>query len=140
MAITELEHTADVLYRVSAPTLPLLYTEALRALMQTIYGGCRGGGNETCTCTVSAADQVALMQEFLSEVLFLTEVKGLVFCKAAIVLSHEEERYTLDATLTGEPFDQEVHAGGSEVKGISFYGLSIERVENAYQLDILFDV
>jgi SHS2 domain-containing protein len=139
MTITELEHTADVLFRVSAPTLPLLYAEALRALMQTIYGGCRGSGDQTCACTVSAGDQVALMQEFLSEVLYLSEVKGLVFCRAEISLTQQDDEHTLNAVLIGEPFDQAVHAG-SEVKGISFYGLSIEKVENAYQLDILFDV
>lgn len=139
MTITELEHTADVLYRISAPTLPLLYAEAIRALMQTIYGGCQGSGDQTCECAVSAADQVALMQEFLSEVLFLSEVKGLVFCHAEISLALQEGGHTLNAVLVAEPFDQAVHTG-SEVKGISFYGLSIEKVENAYQLDILFDV
>jgi len=139
MTITELEHTADVLYRVSAPTLPLLYAEATRALMQTIYGGCRGSGDQTCTCTVSAADQVALMQDFLSEVLYLSEVEGLVFCSAEISLTRQNGEHTLNAVLIGEAFDQTIHAG-SEVKGISFYGLSIEKVENAYQLDILFDV
>lgn len=139
MTITELEHTADVLYRISAPTLPLLYAEATRALMQTIYGGCQGSGDLICECTVSAADQAALMQEFLSEVLFLSEVKGLVFCRADINLTRQEGEHTLNAVLVGEPFDPAVHAG-SEVKGISFYGLSIEKVENAYQLDILFDV
>jgi SHS2 domain-containing protein len=139
MTITELEHTADVLYRINAPTLPLLYAEAVRALMQTIYGGCQGGGDHTCECTVSAADQVALMQEFLSEVLYLTEVKGLVFCHTEVSLAQHEDEQTLSAVLTGEPFDQALHAG-SEVKGISFYGLSIEKVKNAYQLDILFDV
>ena len=42
--------------------------------------------------------------------------------------------------LDGEPFDPARHAKGTEVKGISYSGMSMGKDAKGYMLDILFDV
>jgi len=42
--------------------------------------------------------------------------------------------------MDAEPFDRVRHAGGTEVKGISFSGMSVSQDANGYMLEILFDV
>ena len=46
----------------------------------------------------------------------------------------------LHAILDGEPFDQARHDQGTEVKGIWYSGMSIQKDAKGYMVDILFDV
>ncbi|MDD4138162.1 MAG: archease [Methanoregula sp.] len=135
MSFEELPHTADVKIRARAPTLETLFSEAFNALMLVMYGKDRKGGHPR-EIHVTAADNEEMLADFLSEVLFLSEVDGLVFSRADIRIDDGR----LHAVLDGEPFDQARHAGGSEVKGISYSGMSVTRDTNGYMLDIIFDV
>jgi len=135
MSYEELSHTADVKIRACAPTLEVLFEEACSALMQVMYGGDRKGGTQK-TIDLDGKDLESLLCDFLSEVLYVTEVDGLVFCRAGVSLDGTH----LHAVLDGEPFDPERHNKGTEVKGISYSGMSITRDAKGYMLDILFDV
>lgn len=135
MSIEEIPHTADVKIRVHAKTRNELFSEAFFALMQVLYGTDRKGG-EIRTVALSAGDDESLLWEFLSEVLFVSEVSNLVFSTADVVITG----HSLVARLDGEPFDRNRHSGGTEVKGISYYGLAISHDANGYMLDVVFDV
>ncbi|MCX6683779.1 MAG: archease [Methanoregula sp.] len=135
MSFEEISHTADVKIRARAPTLEALFSETFKALMQVMYGATRSGGIVR-EITVESPDNESLLADFLSEVLFVSEVEGLVFADARISMNGSR----LTAELTGEPFDPVRHSGGSEVKGISYSGLSISHDANGYMLDIIFDV
>jgi SHS2 domain-containing protein len=135
MSFEELSHTADIRMRVKAPTLGLLFSDAFTALMQTLYGNDRKGA-ETRELHLAAADTETLLLDFLSEVLFVGEVDGMVFSHVDV----ETDGKTLKAVLHGEPFDRERHAAGTEVKGISYSGMTITHDTNGYMVDILFDV
>lgn len=135
MSFAEVSHTADVKIRATAPTLEILFSEAFSALMQVLFGPDRKGGTKR-EITLDAEDHESLLRDFLSEVLFIAEVDGLVFSGAVIRI----EGYHLVAVLDGEPFDRRRHALGTEVKGISYSGLAITHDANGYMLDIVFDV
>ena len=135
MSFVEVSHTADVKIRATAPTLETLFSEAFAALMQVLYGPDRKGGKKR-EITLDAEDHESLLWDFLSEVLFIAEVDGLVFSGADIRIDGSH----LVAVLDGEPFDRRRHALGTEVKGISYSGLAITHDANGYMLDIVFDV
>jgi SHS2 domain-containing protein len=135
MSFEELSHTADVRIRAHAPSLDAIFSDAFDALMLVMYGDDRKGGILR-EITIKSTDNEALLLDFLSEVLFMSEVDGLVFSHAKIRI----QGCTLHAVLDGEPFDPTRHSGGSEVKGISYSGLSIAHDTNGYMLDIIFDV
>jgi SHS2 domain-containing protein len=135
MSFEEISHTADIKIRVRAPTLEALFSETFYALMQVMYGTARSGGIIK-EIKVESPDNESLLLDFLSEVLFVSEVESLVFFNASISIHGSR----LTAELSGEPFDPIRHAGGSEVKGISYSGLSIIHDANGYMLDIIFDV
>ena len=135
MSFEEISHTADVKIRVRAPTLEALFSETLKALMQVMYGP-NLTGNNIRKIQIESDDYEALLTDFLSEVLFISEVESLVFSEASVRI----EGCSLTAELTGEPFNQIRHSGGTEVKGISYSGLVIQKNANGYMLDILFDV
>jgi SHS2 domain-containing protein len=136
MSYEELEHTADVRVRVKAFTLAGLFAEAARVLMIVMYGDDIRPGTEERTLTLEAPDRVALMQEFLSEVLFLSEVDNLVFSSCEVSLRGPG----LNARLIGETFNPDRHRCGMEVKGISYSGLRIFKEGGECILDIILDV
>lgn len=135
MSFEEREHTADILMHVRAPDLCSLFSECGHALMAVMYRGDSGSGL-SYSFTVTGTDQEQLLQAFLSELLCLTETENVVFSGITVTIEGD----LLTATLSGEPFDREKHGGGTEVKGISFFGLAIRKEEDEYVLDILFDV
>ena len=135
MSFRELPHTADIKIEARAPTKETLFSEACNALMQIMYGEDRRS-RDTIELDVDADDTEAQLADFLSEVLFRSEVDGLVFSDAEVHIDGSR----LHAVMHGEPFDRNRHAGGTEVKGISYSGMSITRDTNGYMLEILFDV
>ncbi|MFY9801288.1 MAG: archease [Methanoregula sp.] len=135
MSFEEISHTADIKIRVRAPTREALFSETFNAMMQIMYGINRASGIVR-EIRVESVDNESLMADFLSEVLFVSEVENLVFSDASIKING----FYLTAELSGEPFDPIRHSGGSEVKGISYSGLAITQDANGYMLDIIFDV
>lgn len=135
MPFEELEHTADVLMRVSADTLEELFAEAARALSFVMFGAVEGGACER-QFSIESDDATMLLHEFLSELLFLADVGMIAISGAEVRLDGNR----LDAVIKGEPFDPARHGGGTEVKGISFSGLRIIKEREGYVVDILFDV
>ena len=135
MTFRELEHTADVRIRVEAGTLEELFSEAARALMTIMYGEAEEGGLQV-QIEASAVDSEALMHAFLSEVLYISEVRDFVVSGARVTIDGNN----LKGTLYGEPFSPEKHLSGMEVKGISLSGLSITHNHESYILEVIFDV
>ncbi len=137
MTIEELIHTADVRIRVTSPSLDALFSEAARGLMQVMYGGCSEtpGSEKSEQVTLDAEDKEELLHDFLSELLYLSDVREMVYCTIDVKV----EGTHLKAILGGERFDRRKHHG-TEVKGISYYDLQIVKVGKSYSTDILFDV
>ena len=135
MSFEEREHTADILMHIRAHDLPGLFIDAGHALMKTMYRGSAKPEQEV-SIQVTGETPEHLLHGFLSELLFESEVSNLVFSEFLITIGEKEARIL----LRGEPFIQEIHGGGTEVKGISWYGLSITRENNEYCCDVLFDV
>jgi SHS2 domain-containing protein len=135
MSYEELDHTADIRLRVRSPSPDSLFAETALAMMQIVYGESRPGQIER-TIGLESGNIENLLLDFLSEVLFISEVDYIVFSSLTVHISGN----SLRAQLAGEPFDPERHRGGTEIKGISYSGLSIVKEDEGYVLDILFDV
>ncbi len=137
MTIEELTHTADVRIRITAPNPAELFAEAARGMMQIMYGPCdsRVASEETEVVNLDADDLEDLLHDFLSELLYLSDVREMVYCSFQILLQDTH----LSAVIRGVPFDRERHHG-TEVKGVSYYGLQIVKDGESYATVILFDV
>lgn len=135
MSYEEIPHTADIKIRARAPTLPGLFCDLCDAMMEIMYGTDRGD-TFSKEIVISGEDTESLLLDFLSEVLYLSEVMETVFSRPAVTL----EGMTLHAVLHGEPFDRKKHSGGTEVKGVSYSGFAIGHDANGYMAEIVFDV
>ena len=137
MPFEELEHTADVKMRITAPDFLSLLAESGDAMASVLYGDF-AKEPETLTVEIEAEgeDSSELVVNFLSELLFLTEVEYLV----PLSYSIEQEGNRVFGTVSGIEFDRTKHAGGICVKGISYSGLSLEVTAEGFELTIIFDI
>jgi len=135
MSFEELEHTADVLMRVRGATINEIFADAGRAMFRVMYGPCEDRGVER-RLSLEADNLESLLIDYLSELLFITEVENTVFCTFDIDIWGTG----LSAVLRGEPFDPARHSEGTIVKGISYFGLEIVKEEEGYVVEIIFDI
>jgi SHS2 domain-containing protein len=135
MSFEELPHTADVRMRVRADTLGALFSDTCMALMQVMYGNDRRSGVKKQIALDAPATE-SLLSDFLSEILFVSDVDSFVIAHADVTITGTH----LDAVLDGEPFDPQRHNKGTEIKGVSYSGLAIEKNADIYQIEIIFDV
>ncbi|MCK8517620.1 archease [Methanoculleus sp. 7T] len=135
MSFEELDHTADVLMRIRGATVNELFSEAGRAMFHVMYGPCEDRGVER-RFTLEAEDLESLLIDYLSELLFITDAENLVFCTFDVDIRGTR----LSAAVKGEPFDPERHLDGTLIKGVSYFGLEIVKEEEAYVVDVIFDI
>jgi SHS2 domain-containing protein len=137
MSFEVLEHTADVGVRVYGEDFADLLRNAALALMSLI----------TATGSVRPAEKVAfraeaetgeeLLVKMLSEILYLHQVRKMVFCDAEIELT---DGYGLKAKLRGEMIDPGRHELQLDIKAATYHNLKIQRVNDRFMAEIIFDI
>ncbi len=141
----QLPHTADIKIRVYGTTVEELFRHALIGMFQVI-------GPQTKACTVrdgrlvcdslpehhdihiESPDRDALLVDFLSEALYLSDVHNEAYLNA---IMHTVTETTVSATLQG------IKVTGFEVveiKAVTYHELHIHQVDDMWQTDIVFDI
>ena len=140
-----IEHTADIKIRVYGTHLKELFTHALIGMFQSVgphADGCKVV-DDRLVCDlldrsrdiqVVSPDRDALLVDFLSEALYLSDV--------------HDEAY-LDCTiseLTDTQLKATVHGVGVtgfdvvEIKAVTYHDLEIKEVDGVWQAEIVFDI
>ncbi len=130
-------HTADVSMKVLADSLNELFETAMRGTSNLLKDEfC----NETTvfssekTISVRSADIIALLIDFLSEVLLHSHINKAIYCKLNIVkLSNQE----IEATILGstvENFDE-------DIKAVTYHEANVfQNKNNQWEANIIFDI
>lgn len=141
----QLAHTADIQIRVYGKNLKQLFRHAVIGMFQVvrpIVPGC-AIENDRVVCktlpisrdvSVSSIDQSALLVDFLSDLLSLSDIHNEAYLDATI---HELTDTQIQATVHG------VKVTGFEVvelKAVTYHGCEIKKVGDAWQVDIVFDI
>ncbi|UUX92949.1 archease [Methanoplanus endosymbiosus] len=139
MPFEEIDHTADYMFRCSGRTYDELFTSAAEAMFTLMFDSRKYAGISR-RISLDAVSPESLLADFLSEILFISEVDGIVFSDAVISVENSDGRYVLSAQVKGESFNSDLHAGGTEIKGISRSEMNIINRDGTYYTDIIFDV
>jgi SHS2 domain-containing protein len=140
-----LPHTADLKIHVYGTTLEELFKHALIGMFQSI-----GPKSKACTkkgerlycskltqnhdISVDAPDRDALLVNFLSEALSLSDINNEAYLDVTI---HELNENHIRATLHGIPIEGfEV----VEIKAVTYHELAIQKIDGVWQSDIVFDI
>jgi len=140
-----LPHTADIKIRVYGKTLEEFFRNSVIGMFQTIgpkVPGCKKVNDrvicdllpEKHSVKVRAADIDALLVDFLSEALYLSDIHDEAYLEVAV---KEVSDTYISATLHG------VKVKGFEVveiKAVTYHELEIKKIDGVWQSNIVFDI
>jgi SHS2 domain-containing protein len=135
-----LEHTADVGFEVTAPTLAELYAEAVPAFTASFTDVSRVDERLEREITVAAPDREALLVDWLGELLAAFAVDGLLLRSARVRLAETASGLELAATARGEPYDPARHPLAVEVKAVTYHGLAVEETGTGFRACVILDI
>lgn len=130
------EHEADIGIRGSGSSLEEAFENAARALYAVMVNVNRVEQKEKKTISVSAPDTELLLVEWLNALLSLSDIERMVFSRFAVTIAGTN----LSGTAWGERLDTRRHELGVEVKGATYYLLSVKSEGGLYTAQCVVDV
>lgn len=137
MGFEFLDHTADLRIRVWGENLEELFEEAAFALFSAITNIETVKPEIEEEVKVEGESKEELIVGWLGELLYLHEVKGVLFSKFKILTLQEKH---LAAKAWGEAFVPERHHIFLPVKAVTYHRLKIEQQGGLWVTEIIFDV
>lgn len=126
-----IEHTADVGIRASGASLAELFEQAALALAD-IEGARAAVPAEAVPVSLEAPDAGALLVDWLNELIYLLEARGLL----ASVTVHSASEHALQADVGLAPGRPE----GLAVKAATYHRLSVARAGPGWVAEVYLDV
>ena len=136
-----LEHTADMALKVRGDTMDDLFLASARGLARLLSPSEDIGDSEEHSFEKEAQSPERLLVEFLSELVFLHETRGILFSRFDVAVSGPEADglHRVRARAWGEPFDPERHQLDSPVKAVTQHMLAVDRIGEGWEATIVMD-
>lgn len=131
-----LDKTGSIKIKIVSKTLDNLFLQAFESLAQFIYRNYKASqiNQIVVPIKVSSIDINSLLVDFLSEVLYKSEINKAVFFKAKI------KKFT-NSEIEAELIGKKVNKFDRKIKAVSYKGVSILRGEgDLWQTEITFDI
>jgi SHS2 domain-containing protein len=133
-----LEHTADAEFIAYGRTLDEAFANAARAMFNLVVDLSKVRHVETREISLTAGSLEDLLYDWLSELLYLSEVDRLVFSKFEVRITKNGE-YWLDAKAYGEVVSPR-HEVFLHIKAVTYHDLRVEKRDNVYEAQVLLDI
>lgn len=132
-----IDHTADLAYRLFAPTIEELFVVAARALFDAITELEDIQPKFSRKVIAEADDVEGLLVAWLSELNFYC-INGLeIFSKFEV---DSFLPVLISATVHGEKIDLSRHNIKTEIKAVTYHGLYVRQVTGGWEAQVIFDV
>jgi len=134
-----IDHTSDIGVRVFGETLEDLFKNCAEALFAIILD---------FKPEKKIKEKVVLKAESLEEVLitWLNELLSLFYIykflptEYSLILNKKNKLFSLTATIYGQNFKSNPHRIKTEIKAATYHNLKIEKKDNLYTAEVIFDV
>ncbi|MDK2371960.1 MAG: archease [Candidatus Korarchaeota archaeon] len=127
---------ADVGFEVWANDLNSLFEEAALAMYEVMVDVESVNPVVRKELELESEDLSLLLHSWLSELLFITDVEGLVFSKFEVTIQGTKLR----GKAWGEPVDPERHKPKTEVKAVTYYKLKVEKEGDLWRAVVILDL
>ncbi len=130
-----LDHKADLKIRAFGKTKEELFLNVLSGMSENMKPELQKPGEKTKRkIKLSSFDFQALLVDFLSEILYLSQVNKEVFFEAKFKKFSENE-------IDGEIFGQKAKRFGEDIKAVTYHNLEIKKTKNkTWEATVLFDI
>ena len=127
--------TADMAFSAFGKTKAKMFENSAKALMSIMFEE-KTKKKVTKKINVKADDEVALLHDFLSELLFLFDTEHIIFNGFKVKIKEN----ILEAEVTGEKFDSKRHKFIIDVKAITYHKMSVEKTKDGFKCTVIVDV
>jgi SHS2 domain-containing protein len=132
-----IDHTADVGIIAYGADVKELFSNAALALFSLITEPESIEEKLQRGLEISSEDRDSLLVEWLNELIYLFDAEHILFSKFEI---EELSRNQLKATCYGEKIDPSKHRIRTGIKAATYHMLEVDRDNNGYKAQIIFDV
>ena len=132
-----LDHTADLGLRAHGPDLSSLFSNAARGMFSVITDLDSIQPTQPVPVSLNAESLDDLLVAWLSELLYLFSTRSMLFCRFEI---SEIDDHHIQATAFGQPIDPSCHELLTEIKAVTYHDLKLEKLNDAWQTSVLFDI
>jgi SHS2 domain-containing protein len=129
--------TSDVMFIAEGSDLAELLEQASLALFEVVCQRDNVEPKQSVNIRVEAYAPDELLHEWLSALLTESDANELFFSKFEIQV-REDGKLVAEGKAWGEPYSQE--KSGTVVKGVTYYGLKVEKTENGYKAKVACDI
>ena len=129
-----LEHKADLMIRAFGRTKEELFLNMLLGMDAGLRSELQTQKTKIRKIKIKSPDSAALLVDFLSEALYLTQINKEIYDNVKFVKFTDTE---IEAELSG----QEVERFGEDIKAVTYHGLEIKKTEGGkWEATVLFDI
>ncbi|MEA2053736.1 MAG: archease [Candidatus Thermoplasmatota archaeon] len=130
------EHTADIGIEAYGATLEKAFENAAKGMFYIITDGSNIDAIERREIKIPVdLDEEQLLVDWLSNLLYINDVEGLVFGDFEVKIGNE-----LAGEAWGEKYDRNKHGYGVEIKAVTYHLLQIKRNKKGFYIKVLFDI
>ncbi|MGA9138851.1 MAG: archease [Methanocella sp.] len=133
-----LEHTADAEFIAYGHTIDEAFVNAARAMCGLVIDPAKVRASETREISLASGSSEDLLYDWLSELLYLSEVDFLVFSKFEVKITKDDEY-----RLQGKAYGEKVRPGHEvflHIKAVTYHDLRVEKRNNIYEAQVLLDI
>jgi SHS2 domain-containing protein len=137
-----LEHKADLKIRAFGKTKEELFSNMLKGMISGLRPEILNSEAEKRNIEIKSSDLESLLVDFLSEVLYLTQVNKEIYINIKFKkLTDPSTSSGQVAELKGELVGQKVQRFGEDIKAVTYHQLNIHQNENGvWEATVLFDI
>ena len=132
-----IDHTADIGILAYGLDIKQVFANAARGLFSIITELDGITATEKRDVKITAPDREALLINWLNELIYLFEVKEMLFIKFEITAVSNTE---LRAKVFGEKINLAKHELKTQVKAATYHMLKIEQNKDGWKAQVIFDV
>jgi SHS2 domain-containing protein len=136
------EHTSDVLIRARGRTLEEAFEWAAIGAYEVITNTEKVRPRVRVEVKVSGIDEYNLLYNFIEELLYHTDVEGIVFSRLIRVcrIDKVDDGVELLAYAWGEKFDPEIHEHRTIIKAMTYAQMEIKEKDGCWEVVFVPDI
>ncbi|MEQ1793872.1 MAG: archease [Nitrospira sp.] len=131
---------ADLAFDAEGDSIQELFAAASNAVMEAMADPSTVGATWERRVEHADGDLAALLFDWLSDLVYWKDAAGVVFSRAAISLAQEGDRWTLIATMIGEPVNQVTQELRNDVKGVTKHLYRLQQENGRWNVRVVLDV
>ena len=131
---------ADIAFEIYGKNLNELFENAALAIFEESADLKNVKEKEKKTIKIDSDKIEDLLFDFLSEILFLKDTFSTLFKKSNVKITEKEEKFYLDAKLSGEKINREKHELKNDIKAVTLHMFKVEKTKKGYKALVVVDV